>query len=302
MHAIVAAALALAALLPGPEQEWLGAAKEQYASAAYEEALSTLTRVDGSATPELKRQVEQYRVFCLFALGRNAEAEAAAESLIRTHPAFQPDPTDASPRILDMFAAVRQRLLPELIRNEYRAARSARDAKNLTEAEANLVEARQLLDEAERLGVANDTHGDLGLLVDGFLELIRADTASSPSGAAAPVEPPRSPAAHSPIAARTYTTSDRDVSPPVAIRQTIPEPPPQLLAIMRALQQKTGRIDVLVDEAGTVVNAVVRESVNSSYDSVLLRAAREWRYQPAMKDGVPVRYLKPVAVTVTSRN
>jgi TonB family protein len=302
MHAIVAAALALAALLPGPEQELLGAAKEQYASAAYEEALSTLTRVDGSATPELKRQVEQYRAFCLFALGRNAEAEAAAESLIRTHPAFQPDPTDASPRILDMFAAVRKRLLPELIRNEYRAARSARDAKNPTEAEANLVEARQLLDEAERLGVANDTLGDLGLLVDGFLELIRADNPSSPSGAAAPVEPPRSPATRSATAARTYTTSDRDVSPPVAIRQIIPEPPPPLLAIMRAFQQKTGRIDVLVDEAGTVVNAVVRESVNSSYDSVLLRAAREWRYQPAMKDGVPVRYLNPVAVTVTSRN
>jgi len=302
MHAIVAAAWALAALLPGPEQELLGAAKEQYASAAYEEALSTLTHVDGSATPELQLQVQQYRAFCLFALGRNAAAESAAESLIRTHPAFQPDPTDASPRILDMFAAVRKRLLPELIRNEYRAARSARDAKNLTEAEANLVEARQLLDEAERLGVANDTLGDLGLVVDGFLELIRADNASSPSGAAAPVEPPRSPAARSPTAARTYTTSDRDVSPPVAIRQIIPEPPPQLLAIMRAFQQKTGRIDVLVDEAGTVVNAVVRESVNSSYDSVLLRAAREWRYQPAMKDGVPVRYLKPVAVTVTSRN
>ena len=58
-------------------QDPLSAAKDLYASAAYEDALSTLSRMDGGSTaPEIARQVDEYRAFCLYALGRTREAES----------------------------------------------------------------------------------------------------------------------------------------------------------------------------------------------------------------------------------
>src|SRR5579863_2105895 len=67
-------------------QDPLAAAKDLYASAAYEEALSTLTSVTEQSAPDIIHQADQYRAFCLLALGRNAEAESAAESAIRHDP------------------------------------------------------------------------------------------------------------------------------------------------------------------------------------------------------------------------
>jgi len=118
MNTIVAFAFVLAAATTAfSAQDLLSTAKDQYASAAYEDALNTLNRVE-KGSPDVARQVEEYRVFCLFALGRTAEAETSAEAFMRTQPLARLD--DASPRIEAMFQAVRKRLLPSLIRAEYR--------------------------------------------------------------------------------------------------------------------------------------------------------------------------------------
>src|SRR5207247_7161209 len=128
MHTIVAFGFVLSAATTAvTAQDLLSNAKDQYAAAAYEDALATLTRVE-QASPDVARQVEQYRVFCLFALGRTAEAETSAEAFMRSQPLARLD--DASPRIEAMFLAVRKRLLPSLIRAEFRTARSALDEKN----------------------------------------------------------------------------------------------------------------------------------------------------------------------------
>src|SRR5262245_39626283 len=104
----------------------LKTARDLYASAAYEEALSELLRVGGTAsTPAASRDVGAYRTFCLVALGRTEEAESVAESLIRQDPMRSPEEyPDASPRIAAMFGRVRTRVLPQLIRDEYGAARA----------------------------------------------------------------------------------------------------------------------------------------------------------------------------------
>jgi len=69
-------------------QDTISVARDLYASAAYEEALSTLSRMDGAtAAPDVARQVDEYRAFCLYALGRTREAESIAESMVRKHPA-----------------------------------------------------------------------------------------------------------------------------------------------------------------------------------------------------------------------
>ena len=74
--------------------------------------------------PDAAREADQYRAFCLVALGRTAEAEELAESLVRKDPMMTVDRLGASPRIEAIFATVRKRVLPQVIRDEYRTARS----------------------------------------------------------------------------------------------------------------------------------------------------------------------------------
>ena len=111
-----AVCLSLALLTAGQAsaQDPLSVAKDLYASAAYEDALSALGRVKEA---DLAQQVDQYRAFSLFALGRTSEAESVVEAVIRRDPLVVPDARDASPRITALFTQVRKRLLPDLIRD-----------------------------------------------------------------------------------------------------------------------------------------------------------------------------------------
>ena len=110
MKAIIILALVLVAL-PAllSAEDPLAAAKELYASANYEEALAALAMVESSAA-EATRQVDMYRAFSLYAVGRLTEAEMVAESLIRREPLVVLD--QAAPQIEAMFQRIRKRLLP----------------------------------------------------------------------------------------------------------------------------------------------------------------------------------------------
>jgi hypothetical protein len=305
--------MAAAAAGAGGAQDQFNAAKDLYASAAYEEALSTLSRLSesGVSAPAVARQVDEYRAFCLYALGRTAEAETMAESIIRREPLAELNAADASPRLEAMFAGVRKRILPEIIRDRYRAVRAMLDSKQYEAAEPRLNDIRLLLNTASRLGVRDEGLTDLGVLVDGFLSLSRAQldarTAASetraPAAAPAPPEaagpsetappavtaPPPGPAA--------YSVADADVKPPVAIIQFAPAVPPELLPILR-VQRKQMILILTIDESGNVLKADMRGSINATYDAAMLRAASSWKYRPATRNGVPVRYEKIVAVDV----
>ena len=295
-------------------QDPLSAAKDLYASAAYEDALSTLSRLDGAAAPGVARQADEYRAFCLYALGRTREAESIAESMIRREPLARLDAADASPRLEALFADVRKRLLPSLIRDRYRVAKSALEQKSLAGAEPQLTEARLMIAEAERIGVRDDGLADLSVLVDGFLQLIRSAADQRPApvpaaaapaatvASAAPAEPspavgPRAvapsaaPSPASANAAHIYSVEDEGVAPPVVVEQRMPAMSVEMQAITKA-SKSTGAIDVVIDETGRVVDATIRQSLNSSFDILIVRSARNWKYRPAMKDGTPVRYRK----------
>jgi len=177
-------------------QDPLSAAKDLYASAAYEEALSALRGLDSeSTTPQIARQVAEYRAFCLYALGRTQEAESIVEAMIRKDPLASLNTADASPRIETMFVEVRKRLLPSLIRERFRSARSAIDQKSFKIAEAPLNQARLMIVEAEKLGVKDDGLSDLNVLVDGFLQLVRSTIEQQASPERAAAAPPASDAA-----------------------------------------------------------------------------------------------------------
>lgn len=76
-------------------------------------------------------------------------------------------------------------------------------------------------------------------------------------------------------------------SPPVAMSRTAPAYPPVALRMRRE-----GRVAVrlLVDENGTVADAVAADaSAPADFAGEAVKAARNWRYRPAKKDGVPVK-------------
>ena len=231
-------------------------------------------------------------------MGRTGEADAVAESIVRQAPLTSLTAVDVSPRLEEMFSQVRKRLLPSLIRERDRTARAAMDQKSFAVAEPHLIEARLMIAEAARLGVSDEMLADLSVLIDGFLQLVQS--AESQRVAAQPAPPAVVPLAMPVVAPppnvpRVYSAGDEGVEPPVVIEQRMPALTLEMRSIIRAWGPR-GVLSVLIDETGSVIDATVRPSLNSSFDAAILGTVRQWRYQPAKRDGVPVRYLKMFAL------
>jgi hypothetical protein len=297
-------------------QDPLSAARDLYASASYDEALVMLTGLrDASGPATMVEQVDQYRAFCLFALGRHAEAQKVAEGLISKNPLLQLDRADASPRIAAMFTEVRRTLLPALVREQYKLARTTLDSNDFANALSGFVRVKAMLEEADRLKTPDATLSDMHLLVDGFLDLTRnrqealrrESSGSSGQASAAEAAPQPAPAVAAaadkpepqarPADRNIYDISASDVSAPVVVVQNVPALPRSLVPFMQSAST-TVHLDVLIDERGEVELVTVRNSRYPAYNDILLRAARSWRYMPALKDGQPVKFLRTIAIVL----
>lgn len=296
---LVAGLLATSAASYGADDA-LAAAKDLYASAAYEDALSMLTRLSdaGGVPSDMSLQIDEYRLFCLYALGRTNEAEALAQGVVRRDPLFQLKPDEVSPRVEAMFTQVRRQLLPGLIREKYRGAKSALDRKEFVTAESDLVTVRQMAAQADKLGVKDEAVGDLAVLAEGFLELARTSQAAKQALAPPPAENAKPPAKPAVNPALVFDASYSDVAPPVAIRQSVP---PMPTALIKSTSGKRGLVQVTIEADGHVGEAIIREPVNSVYDLMVIEATKQWKYKPATKDGTPVRYTKAIALAVSER-
>ena len=127
---LIAATSAVAAVpaAAAPSDDTLAAARDLYASAAYEDALAVLNRLRApDGRPDEGRAIDQYRAFCLLALGRNAEAERAIEAVVAAEPMYHPSDADVSPRVRSAFSDVRRRMLPNIIQQKYAVAKAAYD-------------------------------------------------------------------------------------------------------------------------------------------------------------------------------
>ena len=105
------------------------------------------------------------------------------------------------------------------------------------------------------------------------------------------------PAAKLAATPRLYSFEDSDVTPPVATYQRAPAVPSQLRALLKTRPTPTILL-LTIDSTGVVQKAEVRGSIDTSYDDLLVREARAWRYAPAMKQGTPVWYVKPVVIEI----
>ena len=52
----------------------------------------------------------------------------------------------------------------------------------------------------------------------------------------------------------------------------------------------------VIDASWRVEAVTLRDSIYPSYDGELVKAVRTWKFNPATKDGVPVRYLKIIEI------
>ena len=292
---LLAASFAHSALGQVPGRDVVGPARDLYASARYDEALAVLNDLrpaDTGTTVSDRKSIEQYRSLCLLALGRGSEAESAIAAVVTADPSYQPNEIEASPRVRAAFSDVRKRLLPDIANGRYGEAKAMFDRKDYATAAPRFRQVLVLLDDPDMGGKL----ADLRMLVTGFLDLSIAATAPPPEPPKpAPVAVPPPPVVPQADLNRIYTMGDKNVTPPVAIRQQMP----QLLPSMKVQARDRGVVEVVIDEQGRVTNVTVRESVHPLFDSELLMAGRDWRYQPATLGGKPVRYRKMIQINVT---
>ena len=144
----LALAIVLFSAATAAAQDALTTARDLYASAEYEEALTALGRVTAE-TSSTVTEIDRYRVLCLMALGRASEADKVIESIVSNDPFYQPAAADAAPRVRAAFNAVRQRMLPGVARSLYMDAKAAFDRKAYSEAAAGLEKSLKLIDNIE---------------------------------------------------------------------------------------------------------------------------------------------------------
>ncbi|MGH9370936.1 MAG: energy transducer TonB [Vicinamibacterales bacterium] len=272
-------------------QNALEEAKAQYAAAAYEEALSTLTRA--SNVPAGNRaEVEQYRAFCLIALGRMDDAERAVAALVEADPKYAPSPSIASPRVLLLVAEFRKKELPALARRLLDAGRKAFQAKDFAGAQENLNLLLQILDDDAMKGRPGSE--DLRVLAEGFVTLASAK-ATAPAAPAVPSAPAPAP----PPASDAPVVQADTVTEPVPLVQEAPTwVPPNAIAGSR---EYTGAIRIRIGADGQVMSATIEKATYPSYDARLLQASRQWTYKPATRNGEPVESERVIPIQLRPR-
>lgn len=289
---VVAALLAgVAGVAPCAAQERVGdsltVARELYGAAEYESALGVLERLKPTVAGADAASVEQYRAFCLLALGRTGDAEQAIEALVRADPSSAPADSSISPRVRTLFRDVRVRTLPVVILERYDAAKGAFDRREFERAAAAFADVARLLSDPDvALLAERPPLSDVKKLAGSFqdLSVIAATPAPAPPAAPAPVTPV------------VFSASDRDVTPPVALKQVLPPHPGPLQG------NRVGVLEVQIDERGVVEQVAIRATIDPRYDKMVLAAARNWRYQPAQRQGAAVKFRKMVQVSVQKTN
>jgi hypothetical protein len=278
------------------DEDPLGRAKELYRSAAYDEALGILDSISTTATPD-NLEVNEFRVFCLVALDRKEEARNAIAALITADPSYQLSENQASPRVRAVFKEVRQSLLPSLVQRAYADAKTAFDRKD-PQAPAQFDRVLALLHDADV--AANPELTDLAVVAAAFRDLsVARDTAAAasktPSAPAASSNGAAAGNAAKPAEPPVYRDGEPNLTPAVTISQIMPTAP------LPERRLWTGAVQVLIDETGKVISAQMATPIYGPYDRQLIQAAQGWKYRPALKNGVAVRYIKIINIRVDSR-
>jgi len=281
-------------------QDSLDAARQLYASAEYDTALTMLNGLMmRSATREDRRSISLYRTLCLLATNRRVEADRAIEVLVTQDPLFRPQLDDIPPRMRTAISETRKRMLPGILQQKYAESKAAYDRQDFAAASAGFREMLDGLGDPDIVTAAAQAPlSDLKTLATGFYELSsKALTPPSTTQTARVVaEAAVAPRPSIPKEPKLYSIEDRNVVPAIALKQQIPSFPGKVT------EAKMGVLELVIDVNGGVESAMMRVPVNPQYDRIAVSAARNWLYQPATVDGTPVRFLKRIQVSLVPGN
>lgn len=276
----------------------LAAARTLYATGDYESALTRLATARTDATAD---EVDQYRALCLLALGRTTESEQSLRDLVDRRPHFRMSEEEVSPRLVAMFHAVRRQLLPGIVKALYAQAKRAYDEKRHGEASSSLRDLLDLMGDPD-LADSTESLADLKVLAEGFQMLANHEVAAAKAAAEAAAASRPMPAETPPMsnaAPTIYSDQDTGVTPPVAVVRIVPPWRPTSAAMASMSYQ--GHLRIVVDEAGRVESATLVRPFLAGYDSQLVEAAKAWQFRPAMRAGVPVKFLRIFTIDVSAR-
>jgi len=276
-------------------QESLQTAQALYASASYDEALAMLERLQKQPLPSTAAvELQQNRALCLLALGRTADAEEALAAVVKTDPTYRPAEATTAPRVRTIFKDVRSKLLASVIVSVYNDARVAYDQHQFADALRGFQRVQALVADPDL--PAADTKGvqEYKVLADGFAKLADAAAnppAPAPAPAAAAPPPPTPAAPPAPDYTRLFDSNDKNVTPPVTLRQDMPRWVTQGQPLPRG-----GALELIIAAEGVVERATLTQGMSPNFDHQLLEATKNWKYQPATLDGHPVRYRKLIRI------
>ena len=298
---MLARRIALAVLLgvltapPLHAQDSFAAARDLYAAAQYDDALSILDRLSDVALPNDQRQsIDLYRSLCLLAVGRRDDADRAIEAIIARDPLYRPD-ADLPPRTRASFSDVKKRVLPAVVQRRYEEAQSAFERGEFATAAEAFQRVIDALDDPDIGAAATQPPlSDLRTLAVGFHKLSVKSIPAPPPPPPPPPAPAVEPEPPVDLPPRIYSGEEAGVRPPVTIAQDMPRYPGVV-----PFGGIKGVVEVVIDEKGSVESATMVVSVTSSYDKVVLAAVNKWQYVPATFNGQAVKFRKRVQINIT---
>ena len=275
----------------------LDVARDLYATADYEKALTLLDDLISHEMGPKRQEAELYRALCFLALGKRDDADRAVETIVQRDPLYRA-PEDIAPRMRTAFGDAKKRLLPTIIQQHYNAAKAAFDAKDFGTAGEGFQRVLDAINDPDMKHAASQSPlVDLKTLASGFRDLsVQATPAPPPVAAILATPPPVSQVqaqSQAVSASRIYSSLDSGVIPPVVIMQEFPKYPGRV-----PQGGILGAVDIVIDQTGSVESASMQTPVLSGYDAMIVQAARAWRYQPARVNGQPVKFRKSIRITV----
>jgi TonB family protein len=109
-----------------------------------------------------------------------------------------------------------------------------------------------------------------------------------------PIAPVRTSPRAAPVAAgRVFTAGDPQVTPAILIRPHLPEQPPPDVP-----EEQIGTLEFVITESGSVEHVHLTSPANRYQERMLVAAAKTWQFQPATRDGRPVRFRIRIRVTL----
>jgi hypothetical protein len=106
--------------------------------------------------------------------------------------------------------------------------------------------------------------------------------------------PPNEPElSDSPVDSTVYNADVEGVEPAVLMRPHLPSQPPSTVSVA-----ELGVLELVVGQTGAVDHVRLISRENRYQDRMIVAAAKTWRFQPATKDGAPVRSRVRIRVTL----